>query len=215
MKKNIILFCFLCLIFGFLRPAFCEQSGRGFSVGLNVGGAPLIWFYNSYRFGGEIGYQFTNHFGVMAEFAYGLTKYSFQSKGIYYSSSSETSFTVLPLNLSLFYFIPINKGFSAYVGLGGGHYSLSIKEESEESSAYSNPEKTTETDKLKAFAPHFCFGFEGNAYKRMVIFGEVKYSSGKDKLKKTDQYGYSSEQDIFFGGPQVKIGIRFYFKDSK
>ncbi|MFB0566543.1 MAG: outer membrane beta-barrel protein [Candidatus Aminicenantaceae bacterium] len=212
MKKSIIFFCLFWFIFGSLRPAFSEESGRGFSISLNVGASPVVWFYNSYRFGGEIGYQFTKHFGVMTEFAYGFTKYSSQSEGMYYSSSSETSFTIFPINLSLLYFLPVNRGFVAFVGLGGGHYSLSIKEESEVP-GYSNQEKKSETNKLKAFAPHFCLGFEGGISKRLAVFGEVKHFIGKAKLKKTDQYGYSSEQDIFFGGPHLKIGIRLYFKD--
>ncbi|MBL7083780.1 MAG: porin family protein [Candidatus Aminicenantes bacterium] len=212
MKKIIILMCFLCLIFGTISPAVSEESGRGVSLGVSVGAYSIVMYFNSYRFCGELGYQFTERIGIMGEFGYASTTQSYESRSNSYSSSSKMTYSGVPISVTLLFITPVTKRFSPYVGLGVGHYSMTIKEEWTFQSPYYGTDSETETDKIKGFAPHFTVGIESEVLNRVIIFGEVKQIVGKTKLEKTDEYGYSKE-DIHFGGPEVKIGIRFYFKD--
>lgn len=212
MKKIIILICFFCLIFGTISPAVSEKSGRGLSLGVNVGAFPIVLYFNSYRFGGELGYQFTERIGIMGEFAYASTTQSYESRSNSYSSSSKMTYSAVPISVTLLFITPVTKRFSPYVGLGVGHYSITIKDEWTYQSPYYGTDSSTETDKIKGFAPHFTVGVESEISNRVTIFGEVKQIVGKTKFEERDEYGYSKE-DIHFGGPEVKIGIRFYFKD--
>jgi hypothetical protein len=215
MKRRIIRLCGLFTVFVSFLPVISEASGRGLSFGASVGGSPHVWFYHSYKFGGELGYQFTNRIGLMADSGLAFTSYSYQSSGAYFTSSSKTTLTSVPISLSVLFLTQVKSGFSAYLGLGGGHYSISIKEETEDAGTYADPARKTETHKLKSLAPHVSLGFESDLSRRFVIFGEVRQIIGKEKLKKTDSYGYSTAQDVYFGGTEVKVGLRFYLKEAK
>lgn len=212
MKKCIALIFFSCLIQAGALPCLSEALSRGLSMGLNFGGSSVFWSYHTYSVGAEVGYRLTEQIGMRAEFDYASLTSSFQSEGTYYFSSGETTYTLMPVSLIFLFVTPLNKGLSAYLGLGGGYCSFSVKEKSEELSLSLEPIKIEENYKLKALAPYVCFGFEATIFKRLGIFAESSYFIGKDQLVKKEDALFSTEQDVNFGGPQIKIGMRFYFK---
>ena len=211
MKKSIIFAIFLFLFIFSQSVLFAEDTKRGASIGLTAGAYPFMWNFNSYRFGGEIGYQFTSRIGIMAEFAYAGAKSSYKYSGNSAESSREYTYTSVPMSLSLLFITPVSNNFSTYIGLGVGHYSIKIEEDWTHQSPWLGTESGTEVDKFKEFAPHILFGIETAASKSMIFFGEIRQSVGKTKLKRTSMES-TSEGDEHFGGPEIKVGIRFYLQ---
>lgn len=211
MKKAIIAVLVAGAILGSVSPSFAATSRRYASIGINFGGSSIFGSINGYHFGAEFAYRFKERIAVRAEFVRAFSKSSFASSGPYYSSSDTIKYTLIPADISFLYIMRMSKDFSAYIGLGGGYYSLTIDESSVRSDLSNEPLKIEKTYNLKAWAPHVCLGLEGDIAKRFGIFGEAKYFVAKDKLAKNEEGSFSTEQDFIFGGPQLKIGIRFYF----
>ena len=211
MRKNIILIILVCVMVGNIVPAFSEESRKGSSIGVHYGGASLIGSNHGNLVGAEFMYRFKERMAVKAEFSYASTSSTFKTSGQYFTTTDITSYSLFPVDFTFLYFVPLNNKFSAYFGAGGGYYSLSIKEESWEQTGNSQSQQSTETYKLNALAPHLCIGFEADISKRFGIYGETKYFVAKDTLHKNTEDYFSTEQDINFGGPQLKIGLRFYF----
>ncbi len=216
MKNRLLLICFLFVVLGAAVPMTASASGRGLNFGINAGISPTVWFYNAYRVGAEAGFRFSDRLGLVAEVGFGSTTYK-SSAGWQEdssSSSAKTTYAAMPASLALHFFTPVNSRLAVYLGLGGGYYSLSIKNETEDRSLYYNPQTTAETQKAQAFAPHVCLGLECGLSKKVFMVGEVRQSAGKTKVSTIDRYGFNSEQDISFGGMLVKIGIRVYLGGS-
>jgi opacity protein-like surface antigen len=155
----------------------------------------------------------TERIGIVGEFAYGYATHSYGYKDNYgYSFSKKTTYSSVPINASLLFITPVGKRFSTYIGLGIGYYLIKVKEDWIGKSTLYGTKSDTETDRMNGFAPHINVGIETAVSMRIVIFGEVKQIVGKTKFKETDEDGYS-ERDVHFKGPEVKIDIRFYFKD--
>jgi hypothetical protein len=216
MKNRLLWICFLFVVLGAAVPVSAAPSGRGLIFGINAGISPTVWFYNAYRFGVEAGFRFSERLALVAEASYGSTTYKSSAgwQESSYTNSAKTTYTVLPVSLTLYYFAPVSDRLAVCLGFGGGDYSLSIKTETETKYLSYNPETTTETEKARAYAPHICLGFEYELLKKVMIIGEVRQSAGKTKISTTDPYGFKSEQDISFGGIQVKIGLRVYLGGS-
>ncbi|OGF59565.1 MAG: hypothetical protein A2Y62_03765 [Candidatus Fischerbacteria bacterium RBG_13_37_8] len=211
MKSKILFASFICLFMGSSTFIFAETDSNGAAIGFNFGGASLYGSNYAYQYGGEFDYHFKERFSIRTEFGYGSTSSSFQSQGQYFSSVDETTYRLIPVDFSLLYFIPVNEHFSAYIGAGAGYYSLSIKETSIDINIYSQQIQTSETYNLSALAPLICLGFETDITRKLSIFAEAKHFSAKDTLVRNDNTSFSTEQEIQFGGPQIKIGIRFHF----
>jgi len=211
MKRNMILIILVCVMAGNILPVFSEESRKGSSIGAHYGGASLIGSNHGNLIGAEFMYRFKERMALRAEFSYSSTSSTFKTSGQYFTTTDTTSYSLFPVDFTFLYFVPVNNKFSAYFGAGGGYYSLSIKEESQEQTGNSQSQQVTETYKLNALAPHLCLGFEADISKRFGIYGETKYFVAKDTLVKNNTESFSTEQDINFGGPQLRIGIRFYF----
>ncbi|UCC38993.1 MAG: outer membrane beta-barrel protein, partial [Candidatus Aminicenantes bacterium] len=168
MKKIIILMCFFCFIFGTISPAVSGESGKGLSLGVNVGAFPIVYYYKAYRIGGEIGYQFTERIGIMGEFAYASTTDSYESRSSSSSSSDKITYSAVPISVTLLFITPVTKRFSPYVGLGVGHYSITIKDEWTYQSSLYGSDSETWTEKIKSFAPHLAVGVEFEIFKRVT-----------------------------------------------
>jgi len=216
MKKIPAFASLLCVVLATAVPVSAAPSGRGLIFGINAGISPTVWFYNAYRFGVEAGFRFSERFALVAEASYGSATYESSAgwRETLYINSAKTTYTVLPVSLTLSYFAPVSDRLAVCLGFGGGYYSLSITSKVEDQGYYYYPQTTTETEKAQAFAPHLCLGFEYELLKKVVIIGEVRQSAGKTKISTTDPYGFNSEQDISFGGIQVKIGLRVYLGGS-
>jgi opacity protein-like surface antigen len=145
----------------------------------------------------------------MAEFAYAGTKSANKYSGNSATSSRKYTYTSVPISFSFLFITPVSKNFSAYLGLGVGHYSVKIEEDWIHQSPWLGTESGTEVDKFKEFAPHILFGIETTASKRMIFFGEIRQSVGKTKLRRMSMDS-TSESDEHFGGQEIKVGIRFY-----
>ncbi|GEM_PF-2846254 len=211
MKNAFIVVVASWAILAIALPSFAETSGRFASIGMNFGGSSIFGSINGYHFGAELNYRFNERLAVRAEFIRAFSKSSFASSGPYYSSSDTIKYTLIPADFSFLYVMPLNKDFAAYIGVGGGYYSLTIDESSIRSGLSNEPQLTGQTYNLNAWAPHVCLGLEAYISKRFGIFGEAKYFAAKDKLVKNEEGSFSTEQDFNYGGPQLKIGIRFYF----
>lgn len=215
--RPIFLSLFL-IVLGVVVPPPVLASRRGAYLGLNAGIAPTVWFHNAYGAGAEAGFRFSERLGLGAEIGFGSTTYKSSSgwQEDSYESTAKTTYSAMPASLSLYYVTPVSDRLAIYVGLGGGYYALSIKNETEEHSPYySQPQTATDTQKARAFAPQVCLGFESGLFKNVTVVGEVKHSAGKTSMSTTDTYGFTSKQDIAFGGIQVKVGIRVMLGGSR
>jgi len=216
MKKIPAFVSLLCVVLAMAMPVSAARSRRGLIFGINAGISPTVWFYNAYRFGVEAGFLFSERLALFAEASYGSATYESSAgwQETLYTNSAKTTYAVLPVSLTLYYFAPVSDRLAVCLGLGGGDYFLSITTKVDDQGYYYLPQTTTETQKARAFAPHLCLGFEYELLKKVVIIGEVRQSAGKTKISTTDPYGFQSEQDISFGGIQVKIGFRVYLGGS-
>ncbi len=193
-------------------PSLSGESGRRIHFGINFGTFPLVSPFNLYRLGGEVGCHFSEYIGVVVEFAYGYTNSSYGPWG-HRRLSGVMKYSYSPINASLILTVPIGKKFSIYSGLGLGLYSIKITDEWTDSPPGYESSSGTRTNEIKGLAYHFNFGIEFAVFNRITVFSEVKEISETSKLKEIEYYGYSNEGDVHFGRPEVKIGIRFYFKD--
>jgi hypothetical protein len=98
MKKSIFFAIFLFLFIFSQSFLLAEETKRGASLGLTAGAYSFMWNLNSYRFGGEIGYQITSRIGIMAEFAYAGAKSSYKYSGNSATSSRKYTYTSVPIN---------------------------------------------------------------------------------------------------------------------
>jgi opacity protein-like surface antigen len=221
MKKIIILICSCCFIFSAICPELSGAPGRGFSFGINVGIFPIEWHLDTFLvdnyygkrqsvflFGGELGYQFTERIRIIGEFAYGresgLNKTQYDTGDISYMKATYSS---MPVSASLLFITPVNKRASFYMGIGLGYYKIISKSE------YGSMGEITYSyaDKIRGLAPHINFGIESALSKRISFFSEVIIIVGKTKLK-YEGLDFTTWRDVRFGGPEIKIGARLYFK---
>jgi opacity protein-like surface antigen len=203
MKKIFFLMCLYFFIFSGAFPVLAEDSGRGVSIGVNIGSFPIARTLDSYRLGVEFGFQFTETVGIKGETAYAFTSSSYETKTVASSLSGKTIYTCIPVSASLLFSTPVGEKFSAFIGIGLGHYSTTTKEYQDGSE--------TDTDKIKGFAPHVSIGIESAVSSRIAVIGEVKQIVGKAKWRDTEGI-YSMEGDVHIGGTELKIGVRLYFK---
>jgi opacity protein-like surface antigen len=214
--KKLITLIFLGSPIGWgLSLAPSAESGKGASLGVSVGGFPLGGA-NGLRYGGEIGFKITDRLGVLCEFAYGQLKQHYESSSSYgYSSSDNFTYSSTPVSVTLLLSAPLGKGFSTYAGIGVGYYSIILEEERNFHYTWGEDSSKSETEKIDGLAPHFSLGAETQIFKRIAVFGEVRHFVGKTKFEKTEQDGlftYNYKNDVFFGGTEVRVGLRFYFK---
>ena len=207
MKKILILICFYFFVFGSICHTSFAEPSRGLILGIKIGTFPIVTFFNSYRFGGEVGYQLTNSISIIGEFAYGETTNSWFTGSVgsghrFY----DATYSCIPIRASLLLPLIKVKTFSIYWGPGLGYYFITIK-------TYELIRNLTETTKIKGFAPHLNIGMELRVLKRVAIFGELKQFFGSERLREIEAYADSYYKNVHFGRPELITGIRFYFKD--
>lgn len=214
MKRIFILICFFCFIFGGMCPSLSGKSGRRAYFGVNFGTFPLVSFFDLYRLGGEVGYQFTERTGIIGEFAYGHTNSSYGPWGNR-RLSGKIKYGCIQINVSLIYIVPLRKRLTHYVGLGLGLYSIKIKENWTDFPMIPpyEPSSGTITKKIMGFAPHFNFGIEFAVSNRITVFSEGKLIYALSELKEIP--GLSDEGEVHFSRTKVKIGVRLNLQRRK
>ena len=220
MKKLLVLMCFYLFVFGSICQTSLAVPTRGFSLGVNYGNFPIVSGFSSYRYGVEVGYQFMKHIRLVGELAYGYTTNSWKENGMGWVSSIEATYSCIPISASFLFVVPIDKIFFIYGGLGLGYYFITINKDEtfhsdgvwEDVEPYSLNLK--ETKKIEGIAPHLNFGIELTVFSRIRIFSEVNLISNPSGLAEIKYYAKSWEdKSVHFGRLEVKIGVRFYFKD--
>jgi hypothetical protein len=212
MRKFVVFVGLGCVVLGIVFAPSVRAEGRGFHVGAQAGFAPSLWFYDTYCGGIEIGWQFSSRLGLRADVSAGSVTFKTRATSEIYESSLETRYASLPVCLSFLYAVPISDAVTAYLGAGAGFYSLTIEETSTEEGYYTTAKRTETNRELNGIAPHLSLGLESRFSKRLAVFGEVRQSLGRKNLKIEDGT-FSREQDVQFGGFQLKAGVRLYFKD--
>jgi hypothetical protein len=218
MKKILILICFYFFVFGSICQTSLAVPTRGFSLGVNYGNFPIVSGFNSYRYGVEVGYQFMKHIRLVGELAYGYTTNSWEFYGMANMRHFEATYSCIPISASFLFVVPIDKIFFIYGGLGLGYYFITINMDE---TWYYWPEdgepisiNVKETNKIEGIAPHLNFGIELAVFSRIRIFSEVNLVSNPSGLAEIKYYAKSWEdKSVHFGRQEVKIGVRFYFKD--
>ncbi len=79
MKKIFIFLSISILILVGISPALNGETRKGLHFGISFGTFPFVAAFNSYRVGGEIGYQFTDRVGINMEFGYGYITSNYES----------------------------------------------------------------------------------------------------------------------------------------
>ncbi len=200
MKKILILMCFYFFVFGSICHTSFAEPTRGFILGIKIGTHPIFTYFESYSFGGEVGYKFTNDISILGEFAYGkATNMGRGSLGEPVWPYWRATYSCIPIRASLLKSLIKAKTFSIYLGGGLGYYLITVKWD--------------ETTKIKGLAPHVNIGMELRILKRGAIFGELKKVFGPKWLKEIEEYDDPWEKNVHFRRPELIIGIRFYFKD--
>jgi hypothetical protein len=180
---------------------------KGFSLGIKIGTFPIVTFFNSYHFGGEVGYQLTNSVSIIGEFAYGKATNSWREGTLYLGYRFyNATYSCIPIRASLLLPLIKIKTFSIYWGPGLGYYFITIK-------THEEIRNLTETTKIKGLAPHLNIGVELRVLKRVAIFGELKRIFGPEWLREIEAYGDSYYKNVHFRRPELITGIRFYFQD--
>lgn len=227
MKKIIIIIFFYFIIFISTCPVSSAAPGRGLCLGIDIGNFPIEWRYdswlqdsmgegiNAFILGGEIGYQFTDRIGILGEFAYGNKNSSTRRDYVHSFREIKMTYSSMPISVSLFFITPIDNRFSTYIGLGLGYYTIKYKWEDRWTDPFGGGGDYIRIQKIRGFAPHINLGLESTFFKWLTIFGELRQIVGKAELKEEYENGagYIAKRDVHFGGLEVKIGIRFYFKD--
>ena len=206
MNKILILICFYFFVFGSICHTSFAEPSRGLILGIKIGTFPIVSFFNSYRFGGEVGYQFTNSVSIIGEFAYGEVTNSWPGADYWVGDIFNATYSCIPIRASLLLPLIKVKTFSIYWGPGLGYYFITIK-------TYELIRNLTETTKIKGLAPHLNIGVELRVLKRVAIFGELKYVFGSERLREIEAYADSYYKNVHFRRPELITGIRFYFKD--
>jgi hypothetical protein len=199
--------CFCFFVFGSICQTLLAAPTKGFSLGIKIGTFPIVTFFNSYHFGGEVGYQLTNSVSIIGEFAYGEATNSWHTGSVgsghrFY----DATYSCIPIRASLLLPLIKVKTFLIYWGLGLGYYFITIK-------TYEEIRNLTETTKIKGLAPHLNIGMELRVLKRVAIFGELKYVFGSERLREIEAYADSYYKNVHFRRPELITGIRFYFQD--
>ncbi len=214
MKRIFILICFFCFIFGGICPSLSGKSGRRVYLGVNFGTFPLVPFFDLYHLGGEVGYQFTERYGIVGEFAYGSTNSSYGPWGISLLSG-KIKYGVIQINVSFIHIVPLSKRLSIYGGLGLGLYSIkTIDDWTDAPPLPWEPFRSgTTINNTMGFAPHFNFGIEFAISNRITVFSDIKQIYETSELKEI--FGYSNEEEVHFRRTKVKIGLRLYLQWRK
>jgi hypothetical protein len=204
MKKLFILLSSSLLLF---TGVFAETSRR-FSVGFNVGGCRIVENMDGYRIGGEFGFQISRRMGFLAEFGYAYNTSSYEGS----SYTGKWTYSSVPVSASLVFITPVTENFSAHIGLGLGYYSIRFKSRTTYDNKDSNPYipyPYPDPDyRVKGLAPHVCMVIEAAVSKQITMIAGVKQIIGKSELEGDSG---SSKIDLYFSGPELKIGLRFYF----
>jgi Outer membrane protein beta-barrel domain len=212
MKTKIILFAVMYVILSVLVVT-ADASEKRINVGVGYGAASVYGGQHANYLSGDFSYRFKEHMAVRMDIGRASTTSKFASTSQYFSSTDETTYTLFPAEVSFLYYTPVNNRLSAYLGIGAGYYSLSLKQESQDFGISPEPMNTSQAYKIHSWAPHVCIGFEAKIYNYAGIFGEVNYVTAKSKFT-SNEATYSNEQDINYGGPQLKVGIRFQFGNN-
>jgi hypothetical protein len=200
MRKLLVPLC-LCLLF---FTDLSAETGKSFHVGLDIGGVPITPDVIGYRIGGGIGVKLSKRLGFIAEFGYAVNRS--EKERVRNSWRERTTFSSIPLSGSIVLITPVTEGFSAHIGLGVGYYFMKIKEERRYYSTTS--EYKTKSDGI---APHVSLAIEAKVGKRTTICASVKEIIGKTRWYGLyNLFGAESKQ-IHFSGPEIKIGLRYYF----
>ena len=201
-QKILILVCFYFFVFGSICQTSFAEPTRGFILGIKIGTHPIFTYFKSYSFGGEAGYQLTDHLSILGEFAYGkATNWDPGPLGVPVWPYWRATYSCIPIRASLLQSLIKAKTFSIYLGGGLGYYLITVKCQ------------WNETIKIKGLAPHVNIGMELRILKRGAIFGELKKVFGPKWLKEIEEYDDPWEKNVHFRRPELIIGIRFYFKD--
>jgi hypothetical protein len=194
--------CFYFFVFGSICHTSFAEPTRGFILGIKIGTHPIYTYFKSYSFGGEAGYQLTDHLSIIGDFAYGtVTNWEPGPLGAPEMPYYGATYSCMPIRASLLKSLIKAKTFSIYLGGGLGYYLITVKK------------RWNETIKIKGFAPHVNIGMELRILKRGAIFVELKKVFGPKWLKEIDEYDSPWDNDVHFRRPELIIGIRFYFKD--
>jgi opacity protein-like surface antigen len=206
MKKIIVFVGLLGLVFLFSGTAEAATPARLF-----IGGyAGMAYFsaYQGYGFGGEIGVQVSERLSLVAEGAIGTITSTSSYVSSYETSQETLKLTMTPVCLSIHLTAPLGDSFQPYVGAGVAYCSLKMTDSySIQSTGSFAPSSTSETRNFHAIAPVFEFGIAVLLAKNVRIIGECRQIVAKDRYTTTSTYS-TSENDIFFGTIDLKLGIR-------
>ena len=196
-----------------LLPTAPDAFGKRVHFGISAGSFPFTYL-NTYCIKGELGFQFSERVGILAEVGYGYmtSEYESRSTSNSYSSSSksENTYTISPMSLSLLYTAPLGKDLSAYIGAGVGYYKIKIKD------TYTSTWSGTETDEDEGdgIIPHISIGLDFSVADHISLFGELKQGVGKITFEKTESEYYDEyhrKETYPVGGTEVRVGLRFSF----
>jgi opacity protein-like surface antigen len=208
MKKIIVFVGLVGLVFLFLGTAEAATPARLF-----IGGYARMAHFSAYQglgFGGEIGVHVSERLSLVAEGAIGTITLSSSYNSSYQTSQETLKLTMTPICLSMHLTAPLGDSFQPYVGAGVAYcslkmtYSYSIKS----TGPYAPPSTSeSETRNFHAIAPVFKFGMAVLLAKNVRIIGECRQIVAKDRYTTTSTYS-TSENDMFFGTIDLKLGIR-------
>lgn len=204
MKKIIVFLGLLGLVFLFSGTAEAATPARLF-----IGGyAGMAYFsaYQGYGFGGEIGVQVSERLSLVAEGAIGTITSTSSYVSSYETDQETLKLTMTPICLSINLTAPLGDSFQPYVGAGVAYCSLKMTD-SYSTTGFFAPSSTSETRNFHALAPVFKFGIALLLAKNVRIIGECRQIVAKDRYTITSTYS-TSENDIFFGTIDLKLGIR-------
>jgi opacity protein-like surface antigen len=204
MKKIIVFLGLLGLMFLFSGTAEAATPARLF-----IGGyAGMAYFsaYQGYGFGGEIGVQVSERLSLVAEGAIGTITSTSSYVSSYETDQETLKLTMTPVCLSINLTAPLGDSFQPYVGVGVAYCSLKMTDSYSTTGSFA-PSSTSETRNFHAIAPVFKFGIALLLAKNVRIIGECRQIVAKDRYTITSTYS-TSENDIFFGTIDLKLGIR-------
>jgi opacity protein-like surface antigen len=158
-------------------------------------------------FEGEILYKLSKNFAMGLGFVY-MTRKKDSSIGLLIDEDNRISLTwepeysAFPINVSAYYFIPVNDKIQAYVKAGTGYYfakmDFRVREE-EHTYYYDDWNQDVATAKDKGFGFHGGFGIEYNLSNKISIFleGTGKYVNFNNwDVKNTNTSKYYSPMEV-------------------
>ncbi len=212
-KTFFVLFLGVLLVIPFAPDTY----GKKVHFGVSAGSFPFSYL-NNYCIKGELGFQFSERVGILAEVGYGYMTSDYESRSQYdstsFSAKSKSTYTVSPISLSLLYTAPLGKDLSAYLGAGVGYYKIKIKSDSTYTSTWYGTETDTEEDEGDGIIPHITIGLNFSVADHISLFGELKQGVGKVTFEETESEYYEEyfrKETIPVGGTEVRIGLRFSF----